>query len=161
PTAGCSGTLLTNDWLITAAHCALDTATPSNNFVTMGSQQSAGVYAVNHPSLDFALIKLATPFTMNGSPYGYRMPIYWCTTASLNGQTLWCRGYGCDSDESESCSGFGTLREAMLSVKSGAYDDYNFTVLANAYGQALAPGDSGGGCLAWTSQGWALAGIDK
>ena len=71
-----SGTLLTNEWVITAAHCQLDIETPSNIAVTMGHQSSVGVYAVNHPSLDFGLVTLKTPFRMQGSTIGFRMPLY-------------------------------------------------------------------------------------
>jgi len=158
----CSGTLLTNEWAITAAHCQLDIVTPSNISVSMGSQSSVGVYAVGHPSLDFALVKVKTPFVMQGSNKGFRMPLYTRTTASLKGQTLRCRGYGCNATTPQGgCIGLGQLRQAFLSVNLAPVDDYSFSVSPNARGQVLAPGDSGGGCFANTAQGWALAGILK
>jgi len=162
---GCSGTLLTNAWALTAAHCGLNIDHPDQISVSMGSQSSVGAYAVNHPSLDFGLIRLATPFQMNGSTTGYRTPLYGGTTASLDNQTLWCKGYGCnaypDPNDPESCTGFGTLRQGLLNVLPGLWDDYNFTIGVNGLGQVLAPGDSGGGCFANTPQGWALAGVNK
>ena len=61
----------------------------------------------------------------------------------------------------EHCTGNdGKLREALLTVKTGGTDDYNFTVTKNAKGQVLAPGDSGSGCFVSTSTGLELAGIN-
>jgi len=129
----------------------------------MGSQSSVGIYAVGHPSLDFALVKVKVPFLMNGSTQGFRMPLYKEPTEALKGQTLRCRGYGSNVfTPGGVCSGSGgPLREAFLPVNLAPVDDYSFSVNSNAKGQGFAPGDSGGGCSALTQQGWALAGILK
>ena len=115
-------------WLAVQAHCGLDIDRPDQISVSMGRQSSVGAYAVNHPSLDFGLIRIATPFQMNGSTTGYRTLVYGGTTASLDNQTLWCKGYGCnaypDPNNLEACTGFGTLRQAMLTGKPGRWDDF-------------------------------------
>ena len=159
----CSGTLLTNNWAITAAHCQLDIDTPSNVGVSMGSQSGIGVYTVNHPSLDFALVEFNPPFLMGGTAVGFRTPLYTGSTASLSGQTLRCRGYGCTAlTPGGGCTGAGSgLREALLEVDKAPVDDYSFSIKTNSKGQGFAPGDSGGGCSANTAQGWALAGVLK
>ena len=162
----CSGTLLSNDWVITAQHCQLDIAKPANVSVTMGAQSSVGAFAVNHPSLDFSLLRLSTPMNMNARTSGYRVPLYKGTGVSLEGKTLTCHGYGCSAyvpgtSDLEQCTGIdGTLRSAKLTVKQGGTDDYNFTVVKNSRGQVLAPGDSGGGCFVDTVSGLALAGVN-
>ena len=160
---GCSGTLLTNNWIITAAHCQLDIGSPANIGITMGSQSTFGAFAVNHPSLDFGLVRLQNPFKMQGTATGFQMPLFTAPTASLTGQIVRCRGYGCNAfTTGGDCTGFdGTLREALLPVKVAPVDDYSFSVGTNAQGQGFAPGDSGGGCFANTAQGWALAGVLK
>ena len=141
----CSGTLLTNEWAITAQHCDLDIAHPANVTVIMGTQSTVGVFAVGHPSLDFALVRLQHPMMMGGSATGFRRALYSGSGASLEGQTLTCRGYGCNAytpgdPDIEHCTGNdGTLREALLQAKPGGTDDYNFTVTKNSKGQSLAP----------------------
>jgi len=163
---GCSGTLLTNQWAITAQHCQLDTVAPSNISISMGSQTTVGSFAVGHPSLDFALVKLAEPFKMNGSTSGYKVLIFSSPTSALQAQTVRVWGYGCNASSAsnpEDCTGFdGTLRQGLFQVNQAPVDSYSFSLVEpNAKGQSMAPGDSGSGAFVNTAQGWALAGVFK
>jgi hypothetical protein len=162
----CSGTLLSNEWALAAAHCHFDVGTPSNIAITMGSQSTTGVFAVTHPSLDFALVKFSTPFKMNGSTSGYRVSVYADSTQSLSGKTVRVWAYGCNAyngPDPEQCTGDdGTLRQAFYVVKNAPVDDFSFSlVVPNSAGQSPAPGDSGSGAFVLTPQGYALAGVFK
>jgi hypothetical protein len=162
----CSGILLRNDWVITAQHCSVDVTTPANTTVMMGMQNTVGAFAVAHPSLDFALIRLLNPIQMNGSTTGFRRALYANSSTSLEGTMVTCKGYGCNAytpgdPNIENCTGIdGTLREAVLPVKPGGTDDYNFTVTKNSKGQVLAPGDSGTGCFVSKAGDLELAGVN-
>jgi hypothetical protein len=70
----CSGVLLTNQFLASAAHCfqAPDmTNPPANVMLTMGSQQRvAGAVWVDYAT-DIAIIATVFPFSMNGQLVSY------------------------------------------------------------------------------------------
>jgi hypothetical protein len=139
----CSSTLVTNDWAISAAHCfsAAERNNPSLLSIVMGSQSTVGAGIWIHPTLDVGIVRLRTPFRMNGSTFGYLRSLYAGTGASLVNRTLDCRGYGFNTYG----GGFGALRQAWLMVSSASAT--RFTTVRNSNGQIQWRGDSGSTCL--------------
>jgi hypothetical protein len=131
----CSGTLLHNDWVITAKHCGV----AIGSTFTMGSQTRTATRVVDHPTTDVSLARLSAPMAMGGSTNRWRRPLR--RTVLPVGTTVQCYGYGRDTFG----GGSGTLRTAALAISSTADPNYAFD--ANASGQIQWLGDSGGGCI--------------
>lgn len=161
-TGGCTGTLLTNDWILTAAHCLSsgNLGSPSTITVVYGSQQKTGDWAAAHPSVasgvDVALIHVGSPFVHKGLSYGYARGIYAGSTASLVGKQLTCMGYGANAFDQ---SGFGTLRLGLIGV--GSAEGPGYRVNANAQGQVQWHGDSGGSCMLDVQGGRLITGVQS
>lgn len=144
----CSGTLLTNSWVLSSGHCVTaDRLTPTRVTVVMGSQTRRAVHIAGHNSLDVVLLRLDQPFEMRGSKTGWQRKIYAGTAASLVGQVLYCYGYGnsTPATATQPASGFGTLRTAKLRVSHAS--SHGYWVARNGT-EILAGGDSGSSCFA-------------
>jgi hypothetical protein len=158
----CSATILTNSWVLTAKHCnlAVNAADPSYTthiVLDYGKQQQqdrAVTQIVLHPNWDIALVKVDSPFDMNGSPgfpnyYGYAKRMYpW---PDLLNQTVTGWGYGDNAVAGGSGTGAGTFRSGTMRVsETGIF--FNDEVASNNPGIALVAnpnqliftGDSGG-----------------
>jgi hypothetical protein len=95
-----------------------------------------------HPTLDVALVRLPSPFTVSGRTTTLSNTVITQAASSLKGKTVTCQGYG----RNTFTSGAGlTLRTAELIVSdvSGSY----ITFGQNSQAQIQWKGDSGGTCF--------------
>jgi hypothetical protein len=134
---GCSGTMLTNTWAISANHCfgyEWDSK-PNQLIVQYGGtrgypEQTARVKRlVRHPTnmaainpdrdplqgVDLVLLELAMPLKISNSTTGFRRSLYTAPTSQLVGKQITCAGWG-SIDDSGTWS--NNLRQAVLDVAS-------------------------------------------
>ncbi len=155
-TESCTGTVIANQWVLTAQHCFADGTAPLSGpddrglvldnprtftTVRMGTQQVTADRHVNHPTLDVSLLHLAQPLRMKGSTTGYSIALA-AANEIVVGQSVDCFGTGIDKTNINTV---GTLRYAKMPV--WAKTSSTFTVARNAWNQAMAHGDSGSTCF--------------
>jgi hypothetical protein len=147
---GCSGVLLTNDIVLTAGHCILNNRDPGSVIVTANWGSSAnrtrGSKAIyqfagyaEERGADLALVFLASAFEVNGSTTGFSNQLNLDEPNSLLNQPIIVYGLGLNALPSQ---GFGTWRTADVVVSNVQNPLYTFN--ANAAGQIIWKGDSGG-----------------
>jgi hypothetical protein len=87
----CSGTMLTNNAVLGAAHCAGG----SSYSVDLNGQKAGVSNIYTHPGgIDVAVFILSSPMTINGSTSGWKSAMYTGTAASLANQWLYPQGFG-------------------------------------------------------------------
>lgn len=139
--SGASGTLVRNNWVLTAAHVvSWAVNNPGAISIQMGSQSTTGSAVHLHPSMDVALVQMAAPFTMNGSTTSHEKQLYTYDAPRLVGKTLACDGYG----NNTYTTGTGTLRHADLPVNN--VEGSGYRLYPNSQGQIQWMNDSGSSC---------------
>jgi hypothetical protein len=124
-----SGVMLTNEWVLTAAHVfndvrgSLDRVRVHSAGMTddgklfRSDDQEQGVREVYfHPlptRVDVALIRVTSPFSMNGTETGYVTSIFQGDTSTKVGETCFAYGYGFNTT---ALTGAGILRWAQLPI---------------------------------------------
>jgi hypothetical protein len=150
--SGCSGTILTPSWVLTAQHCVpFEPAGTTVTWVSAGQTRQV-VQVLMHPNpgtlIDAGLMRVDPPFNIPVDATGHANRLWPGPAAALIGQTVTCSGYGYNTEDNQ---GFGALRTADLQVVAMELDDRYYIMVMNARGQIQAGGDSGSPCF-FTSQ---------
>lgn len=156
PNGICSGTLLRNQWVLTAKHCV---EAPVNDLSVELRARTGIVWqsaipddVKKHRSLDIALLHLSTPLSINKKTTGFYRQFFLYEGKKLMERSLECYGHGYNDEDRTS------LGMPHYGVFSPILADNNEAILPqNESGQRLWYGDSGGSCRSYGR----VAGVHK
>ena len=175
PTGTCSASLLTNEWIITAAHCLKpgDISSPNQvsltaNWKTVQNRTAEEIRSLRNLPInvvlpDVALIKVRVPFNVFGSTRHFRRELFANRMDNLVGYPLetygrginvLAQGSGITATPSQSDGQYRIARTQISRV-----DNLLYWFPRNGSNQIVAGGDSGGPSFIITRTGRALAGV--
>src|SRR5688572_26362313 len=146
--SNCSGTLLSDRWLLTAKRCTTVEGVPGGTPLDpetmvvkhLDGSTAHGTLVFRHPSVDVALLRLDQSF-LNARSLPFSNPLFLGSATSLVDGSVFCQGWG----KKTAAEGTGVLRSAVMTVSSASTSEYQMP--ANGLAQLLAPGDAGPACF--------------
>ncbi len=145
PGAGCTGTLLTNRFVITAGHCFNRPGDP----VYMDNQASVIRQLVVNPNqhdpnlpVDVMILRIDPPLAVGGNATTFHRNVR--TDFAPAGGHVRCFGYGSALAGQSGIS--SNLRLMEVQMRTGLFFERYF-LTANTLGQTATRGDAGGACL--------------